>query len=191
MANRCMQRIAGVVFVVMVVGACGGCDDGSAEGAREDGGRTSGDAGRRRDDGTLADAGRDSGERTGLDAGDASGGRPTLADCDAIEADLHALIDANRACASDSDCMLVDTECTLIYTRDHCSGAFYVNAGIDADRFGQLDAELTACHYAQERPDTTDHCGGCTEEPCVPVCLDGICGAAAGAMCYGDEDGGV
>jgi hypothetical protein len=115
-------------------------------------------------------------------------GRPTLLQCNEIEDELFAMVEAHRACDDDSDCIRVDTECTLIERRDHCSGTFYINRSIDLDGFRALDRKLSQCHYAQEFPDTLDHCGECPEEPCVPACNDGLCGEPPpDDSCYADD----
>lgn len=77
---------------------------------------------------------------------------------------------------------------SLMATRDHCSGAYYVNMSIDADRIQMLDEQLTQCHYAQPVPDTGDHCGECAEEACSPACVDGVCTQASENECHLGEE---
>jgi hypothetical protein len=91
-------------------------------------------------------------------------------DCSQEERALADYAQANKACATAADCIVLKSSCA--FTKQSCGGAFYVNASTDAAKWNEYDAALSAC---AAEPASGFSCATCTAIDPEPDCVLGRC----------------
>lgn len=83
--------------------------------------------------------------------------------CETLTAAIES-VHAKKSCTTSADCVVVEPGC--FSSREHCSGAFYVNTSADVSTIESLFDSSTSCE--NDAP-----C--CTALPTAPACVSGWC----------------
>jgi hypothetical protein len=89
-------------------------------------------------------------------------------DCSLEEAALIEFVAANKSCVDKADCKIEYVACSA--TREHCSGAFYVNVQTDPVQLGVHAEVLSSCVSM-----SGGSCWGCGAPAPSPDCVYGRC----------------